>query len=44
MVLDLSENPISTPLDVRTEGGAIVVGRSPWRDNDPLIELSRYTF
>jgi hypothetical protein len=39
-VLDLSECPASGPLEIRTEGGAILVGRTPWSQSDPLIRLT----
>jgi hypothetical protein len=39
-VLDLSACPASGPLEIRTEGGAILVGRTPWSRSDPLIRLA----
>jgi hypothetical protein len=39
-MLDLSQSPASFPLEVRTEGDAIVVGRTPWSACDPLVRLS----
>jgi hypothetical protein len=33
MVLDLSAQPVSTPLEVRVQGDAITVGRVPWRED-----------
>ena len=36
-VLDLSECPASGPLEIRTDGDAILVGRTPWSQSDPLI-------
>ncbi len=39
-VLDLSESPANGPLEIRTEGDAILVGRSPWSASDPLIRIS----
>lgn len=38
MVLDLSDRPVSTPLEIRTENGAVVIGRAPWSAADPLID------
>ena len=29
-VIDLSESPVSCPLEIRTNGDAILVGRAPW--------------
>ena len=43
-VLDLSESPASGPLEIRTEGDAILVGRTPWSPSDPLIRLSDSEF
>jgi len=43
-VLDLSESPASGPLEIRTEGNAILVGRTPWSRSDPLIRLSASGF
>jgi hypothetical protein len=39
-VLDLSASPVSGLLEIRTEGDAILVGRTPWSRSDPLIRLS----
>jgi hypothetical protein len=39
-VLDLSECPASGPLEIRTEGDAILVGRTPWSQSDPLLRLA----
>ena len=36
-VLDLSESPVSGPLEIRTDGDAILVGRAPW--SDPLVRF-----
>jgi hypothetical protein len=38
-VLDLSECPASGLLEIRTEGDAILVGRTPWSQSDPLIRF-----
>jgi hypothetical protein len=43
-VLDLSESPASGPLEIRTEGDAILVGRTPWSPSDPLVRLSASEF
>jgi hypothetical protein len=43
-VLDLSESPAGGPLEIRTEGNAILVGRAPWSRTDPLIRLSNSEF
>lgn len=43
-VLDLSESPASGPLEIRTEGDAILVGRTPWSPSDPLVRLSASGF
>ncbi|HEY1497123.1 MAG TPA: alginate lyase family protein [Candidatus Solibacter sp.] len=34
MVLDLSGQPVSTPLEIRVQGDAIAVGRAPWREDE----------
>jgi hypothetical protein len=39
-VLDLSESPARGPLEVRTGGDAILVGRTPWSASDPPIRFS----
>jgi hypothetical protein len=39
-VLDLSESPASGPLEIRTEGDAILVGRTPWSQSGPLARFS----
>jgi hypothetical protein len=36
-VIDLSEAPISSPLEIRTDGEAILVGRAPW--SAPLVQF-----
>ena len=36
-VLDLSQCPASGPLEIRFEGDAILVGRTPWTQTDPLV-------
>ena len=38
--LDLSETPASGPLGIRTDGDAILVGRTPWSLSDPPIRMS----
>jgi hypothetical protein len=43
-VLDLSECPASGPLEIRTEGNAILVGRTPWSQSDPLIRFAAGEF
>jgi hypothetical protein len=43
-VLDLSECPASGPLEIRTEGDAILVGRTPWSQSDPLIRFAAREF
>lgn len=43
-MLDLSESPESGPLEIRIDGDAILVGRSPWTASDPLIRLSASGF
>jgi hypothetical protein len=40
-VLDLSDLPANGPLEIRTEGDAILVGRNPWTRSDPLIRVFR---
>jgi hypothetical protein len=44
VVLDLSESPASGPLEIRTDGDAILVGRAPWSRSAPLIRLSASGF
>jgi hypothetical protein len=39
-VLDLSESPANGPLEIRSDGNAILVGRTPWSASDPPIRLS----
>jgi hypothetical protein len=39
-VLDLSESPVRGPLEIRTEGSDILLGRTPWSRTDPLIRIS----
>jgi hypothetical protein len=36
-VLDLSESPVCGPLEIRTDGEAILVGRAPW--SGPLVRF-----
>jgi hypothetical protein len=36
-VVDLSQSPVSSPLEIRTDGYAILVGRVPW--SDPLVRF-----
>jgi hypothetical protein len=43
-VLDLSECPASGPLELRTDGDAILVGRTPWSRSDPLIRFAAGEF
>ena len=43
-VLDLSECPGTGPLELRTEGDAILVGRIPWSRSDPLIRFAAGEF
>jgi hypothetical protein len=43
-VLDLSACPASGPLEIRTEGDAILVGRTPWSQSDPLIRFAAGEF
>jgi hypothetical protein len=43
-LLDLSASPASGPLEIRTDGDAILVGRAPWSASDPLIRLSTTGF
>ena len=43
-VMDLSESPASGPLEIRTEGDEILVGRTPWSRSDPLVRLSSIGF
>jgi hypothetical protein len=43
-VLDLSECPASGPLEIRTDGDAILVGRTPWSQSDPLIRFAAGEF
>ena len=43
-VLDLSESPASGRLEIRMEGDAILVGRTPWSRSDPLIRFSSGEF
>jgi hypothetical protein len=43
-VLDLSGSPTSGALEIRTEGNAILVGRTPWSRSDPLVRLSAGEF
>jgi hypothetical protein len=43
-VLDLSECPASGPLEIRTEGDAILVGRIPWSQSDPVIRFAAGEF
>jgi Heparinase II/III-like protein/Heparinase II/III N-terminus len=43
-VLDLSECPASGPLEIRTEGEAILVGRSPWSASKPLMRFPASEF
>ena len=38
-VIDLSESPASGPLEVRTDGDAILVGRAPWSVSSPLVRF-----
>jgi hypothetical protein len=44
MVLDLSDRPASTPLEIRQDGESVTVSRSPWSADDPLAELTRRCF
>jgi hypothetical protein len=44
MVLDFSDRPVSTPLEIREEDGGVVVGRAPWSADDPLIGVTRRSF
>jgi hypothetical protein len=37
--LDLSESPDGGPLEIRTEGDAILVGRTPWSRTHPPIRF-----
>jgi hypothetical protein len=43
-VLDLSECPASGPLEIRTDGDAILVGRTPWSQSDPLFRFAAGQF
>jgi hypothetical protein len=43
-VLDLSESPASGPLEIRLDGDAILVGRTPWSASCPLVRLSATWF
>jgi hypothetical protein len=38
-VIDLSEAPMSSPLEIRTDGEAVLVGRVPW--SAPLVRFPR---
>ena len=38
-VVDLSESPVSSPLEIRTDGEVILVGRAPWSLSGPLIRF-----
>jgi hypothetical protein len=38
-VLDLSDVPASCPIEIRPEGDAILVGRTPWSVSDPLMRF-----
>jgi hypothetical protein len=39
-VLDLSESPTRGPLEIRSDGDAILVGRTPWSASGPPIRIS----
>jgi hypothetical protein len=38
-VIDLSESPVSSPLEIRTDGDAILVGRAPLSVSGPLVQF-----
>jgi hypothetical protein len=38
-LLDLSDCPVGGSLEIRTEGDAILVGRTPWSARDPLARF-----
>ena len=40
-VLDFSASPSGGPLEIRAEGGAILVGRSPWLPSEPPLASFR---
>jgi hypothetical protein len=43
-VIDLSESPAGGPLEVRTDGDAILVGRAPWSVSSPLVRFPQTGF
>ncbi len=44
MALDLSDRPASSMLEIRVDGEAVAVGRTPWSAEDPLVALTRRYF
>ena len=43
-VLDLSQAPVSGPLEMRIDTDSIRVARAPWSDSDPLVGFSARWF
>jgi hypothetical protein len=43
-VLDLTESPVNGPLEIRTDGDTILVGRAPWSASDPLARFPASEF
>jgi hypothetical protein len=38
-VIDLSESPVSSPLEIRTDGDTVLVGRAPWSDSSLVVRF-----
>jgi hypothetical protein len=43
-VIDLSDCPVSTALEIHSDGAGVAVGRTPWSEDDLLVGLSRGAF